>query len=71
MAVKSGSVHVLDITPFDVRIEGDEKYSCLAVAKGEGLPLRKKIPMKFPSGELTYSMRFFQNGLLVASCLIP
>lgn len=34
MAVKSGSVHVLDITPFEIRIEGDEKYSCLAVSKG-------------------------------------
>jgi hypothetical protein len=71
MAIKTGAVHVLDVTPFDLLIEGDEKYSCLAVAKGESIPLRKKLVMRFPSGELTYSMRFYQNGLLVASCLIP
>lgn len=71
LAMRTGSAHVLEVTAFEIRIEGDEKYSSVAVKKGETLPLRKKMEMRFPSGELTYSMRFFQNGLLVASCLIP
>jgi hypothetical protein len=40
----------LDVTSFELRIEGDEKYVNVAVCKGEPIPLRKKLIMKFPSG---------------------
>jgi hypothetical protein len=50
LGIKTGAVQVLEVTPFDLRIEGDEKYSCIVIVKGESIPLRKKIVMKFPSG---------------------
>lgn len=48
--IKIGKFHILDIVTFQLRIEGDEKYANTIIVKGETVPLRKKIPMKFPAG---------------------
>ena len=61
LLIKSAEMHLLEVCPFEVRIEGDENFSCRAVSRGESIPLRKKIPMRFPSGELSFSMRFYQD----------
>jgi hypothetical protein len=52
-------------------MEADEKLAAKLIEKGEGLPVRIKKAMQFPSGELTYSMKFYQNDQLVATLLIP
>ena len=48
--MKTEGVHVIDICPFDLRLEGDEKLKINLIKKGQALPLRKKQTLKFPSG---------------------
>ncbi len=57
--------------PFDIKMEGDEKAFAHLVKKGESVPLRKKLNLTFPSGELTFSLKFYQNDSLVATVFIP
>ena len=40
--VKSQQIQLLDICPFDIRMQGDEKLSTVMVRKGQSIPLRKR-----------------------------
>lgn len=66
-----GTMTVLDIYPFDLKMEGDEKTFAYLVRKSESIPLRKRWNLTFPSGELTFSLKFYQNEHLVATAFIP
>ena len=35
------------------------------------MPLRKRHAIKFPSGELTLTIKFYQNNELVATFVVP
>ena len=69
--LQDSSIKILDIYPFDLKMEGDDKTFAHLVRKGESLPLRKKCSLTFPSGELTFSLKFYQNEHLVATGFIP
>ena len=50
MLVKSDQIQLVDICPFDLKMQGEDKHETVVASKGEAIPLRKRFGLKFPSG---------------------